>query len=207
MGVRTLVREAALLLLALAPLSAAAQSWSVQVDALTEFRLRVSSNDGTQNLKAEEVEGAMIAIGTPYHIGFGFDGYSGAFPTGDDSQATTRLEVAMLNVFVDIPIPWLNFSLGTGWGRGKLDPNQSTSLKDGGATTVQNKISDLNLWQFYAQIGIPLFWGLDVHASYREFRGHPTSREERTTSGTTTFHSRTLSFEGQVSTVGFRYTF
>lgn len=207
MVVRTLVCGAVLLLLAMVSFSAKAQGWSVQVDAPTQFKLRVHSNDETLDLTGEEVGGLMIAVGTPYHIGFGLDGYSGSFPAGDDGKATTRMEVTMLNVFVDVPVPWLRFSLGTGWGRGKVDPNESTELKDGGATTVRNKLSDLNLWQFYAQIGIPLFWGLDVHTAYREFRGRLTSREERTTAGSTTFDSNTLEFVGQVTSVGFRYTF
>lgn len=204
---RTFVRDAALVLLILAPLSAAAQGWSVQVDAPTQFKLRVHSNDETLDLTGKEVGGLMIAVGTPYHIGFGLDGYSGNFPAGDNGEATTRVEVAMLNVFVDIPVPWLHFSLGTGWGRGKPDPSESTAVKDGGTTTVRNKLSDLNLWQFYAQIGIPLFWGLDVHAAYREFRGRLASREERITGGSTTFDSHSLEFVGQVTSLGFRYTF
>lgn len=206
MVVRTLVCGA-VMLLTMVSLSAKAQGWSAQVDTPTQFKLRIHSNDATLDLTGDEVGGVMIAVGTPYHIGFGLDGYSGAFPAGDDGEATTRVEVAMLNVFVDIPVPWLHFSLGTGWGRGTLDPSASSGLKDGGATTVRSKFSDLNLWQFYAQIGIPLFWGLDVHAAYREFRGRLTSREERTTGGNTTFDSNTLEFVGQVTSVGFRYTF
>jgi hypothetical protein len=154
----------------------------------------------------------MVAFTTPYHIGFGVDSYQAMFAVGgDDSDSngpsSISFAVTMLNVFVDIPVPWLTFSVGTGWGEGKFDPDGSTAVKDGGAAIVKSTLSKGNLWQFYAQVGVPVFAGWEVHLGYREFRGRFKSSETRTSGGSTTFDTGSFSLTGQTSSIGVRYTF
>jgi hypothetical protein len=192
------------LLLWLLPQVAAAQDWSLQWDAPASLQFQVKDNGGTQTLEAKKNVGVLMGVGTPYHVGFGIETFGGTVnprQQGGLQQREIAVNVWMADVFLDVPVPWMDwlaFSVGSGYGEASFDPPEVPEQNG-----QSSKLHNVNLWQFFATLGVKLPWGLSVHAGYHEYNG----RLRMTGNDPTNYHVGQADVHLQLSTVGLRYTF
>jgi len=163
MGTRAIVLGMIGALLCLAPLPVAAQRWSVQVEAVPSFDFRTKFDNGSSTKHLKNAEGILLSVGTPFHIGFGLESYKGGLEPNPSHQI--ELNVWMTNVYVDIPVPLVTFHVGAGWGNLSFDPERVASGTD------SSTLEKINLWEWFARLGIPLPFNLDLLVGYHEANG------------------------------------
>jgi hypothetical protein len=191
-----IVAGGAVLFCALLAASAAAQDWTIAFDVPTGAEFRTNIDNTPTDFKVEDVEGFILSVTTPYHVGFALEGYSMTIFPGENK--TVGYEAQFANVFVEIPVggvSWLVFSPGLGWGKGKLVKRDSN-------TDVSN-FEALNLWQFYAVLAGRLPWGLQARLGYHEARGMLINRDR----SQTPVKADESSVQTNLTTVGIGYTF
>jgi hypothetical protein len=196
MQTRPVVLGAAVLLLLLTPLRATAQEWSVHGEFATDYQFRLQTGAGkdTRTFKLNNTEGVMLSIGTPYHVGFGLGTFKG--DAEPEKGFHLKLETVTANVYVDVPVPWVKFHVGAGWGKLSFSPDKVPDSNGNSSSTLK----DINLWEWFARLGIPLPWSLHLLIGYHEYHGrfaqlHGDNRLESVDTTTS------------ISTLGLGYTF
>ena len=106
-------------------------------------------NDGTE-LDSDGVSGYFVQIGVPILPGVGIDNYK-------TKLKNTEIELVTMiyNLYYQLPIPVINFTLGVGVGNTELECSYCSDYDKGSAS------------QWYANLGFPIIPLFDLHFSYR----------------------------------------
>ena len=150
-------------------------------------------NESGRKIEADGSSGYFLGIKFPIGFGLGIDSYKTKFK-GDSSKIVTM----MYNIFYQFPIPVLNFTIGLGSGKTKLDCSECaedyTDPESGYKTGY--KAGEASQW--YTSFGIQLTQRIDIHISYRSI----TSKKiEQVYSGTK------VNYSGNLTGVGFTLVF
>jgi hypothetical protein len=182
---------AALALAAVVAFSAqSASAISVQLDVPVAADLTLKQAGSTPTNVGPDVSGAIVGINFGL-IGLQYENYTDSKSNlGGSGGGTLNFEVNMVDLAINLPIPYVNLAIGGGVGTGKF----------GGAAISGVTASTANLTQYFVQAGIPVGKMFDVHVSYRVF------------SGTSDFEflpgvKTTETIDGSTTTVGVRFGF
>jgi len=179
--------------------------WTVTVDMPVTYALDISEANKKLQISGNPLPMPMVAVLSPFHIGFGVDVITGEFT---HSGAALKLETIFLDVLMDFPLGRWTVILGGGWGTGKFLPSTpknfydfadpKTKASDGGA-----ELSPLNLYQGVIRIGRRIGKVFDLHMGYQEFYGQGTIYHKNIPLMTTDPYE----IKGTVMTLGFRYDY
>jgi hypothetical protein len=204
MRVRAMAAGAVLCVLGLAPLTAAAQDWSVMIDAIGGGRLQTRSDSGTNEYQSTDQNNFMLGLGTSYHVGFMVEDYRLTFVPGPiKPNQQVDLKIQSFDVFVDLPVPfskWWGLALGVGQGTGKFNPNKTQDKNNNGNSSTRE---NMNLGQYFGVLGLKLFWGLELRVGLHEYFGKLVARNRD--ANPVRVDSQNISLRMQ--TLGLRYTF
>lgn len=156
--------------------SAQAEGWALTVDTPLSFTFnsgdasspRAGSSAATwRNRTTDDVSGSKVLLIFPFHLGVGYEDYSFKqkidFPLNPGVTGTGQLatNVRIVDVVVDIPMKYLNLTLG--YGSGTADTDISTFVA--GQSNPQ-PIRNANVSQYFLTAGIPLGKSFDLHVGY-----------------------------------------
>jgi hypothetical protein len=138
-------------------------AWSVSVDAPTQFvfdRKDIDTAKAAQwkNATSNDLEGYKVALKTPFFLGVGYEYYA-IRNTGlsGGSPFEARIGMQLYDVFVNLPVKFLNISLGYGQGTATTAFNTPTAPTANAAKANQG----------FLVLGIPL-GRLDIHIGYHK---------------------------------------
>jgi len=143
---RTTFAILAALAVLIAPAAARADVFSVTADLPVAY----SFDDGGS---ADSVSGFKAGVSLPFLIGFGLENYT--VTDKDDSGSEASVDFTFLDLFVNLPVPFVNIVLGVGAGAVTGD------LKDSPA-----KLENTTATQYFVSLGIPIAAVFDVHVGY-----------------------------------------
>ena len=106
------------------------------------------------DLDSSGVSGFLVGLSTPFLVGLGYESYD------VEADNNASLSVNIVDVFVNLPVPLVNISLGYGIGAGDLSSGSGGAEYD---TAVMN--------QFFARVGYPILVLFDVHVGYHYVLG------------------------------------
>ena len=179
------------LLLPISPLFAGPLTISLGIPQEHTF---TEKNESGSKIEADGSSGYYLGIKFPIGgLGLGIDSYKTKFK-GD----STKIVTMMYNLFYQFPIPVLNFTIGLGSGKTKLDCSECaedyTDPESGYKTGY--KAGEASQW--YTSFGIQLTQLIDIHISYRSI----TSKKiEQVYSGTK------VNYSANVTGVGLAFNF
>jgi len=149
-----------LLAIGLLALPARADTFSVTGDLPVTMSLALDDGQGNKDTKdASSVAGYKLGLSLPFLIGFGYESYGGKFGSNKAVPASFKYDVTMFDIFLNLPIPFVNIALGGGLGTGKISDVPGVDFKDASLT------------QWFASVGIPIATVFDVHVGYHSFSG------------------------------------
>ena len=108
----------------------------------------------------DDLSGIKIGVSLPFLPPLAYEKYSLSTFV---SNVKTDVDVTMIDIFWELPIPIISITLGAGIG--------SASLTQ---TAVTNTFDDASLFQGFFSLGIPFFPFLDIHVGYHFLRGSAT---------------------------------
>ena len=121
-----------------------------------------------------DVSGSKVMLISPFHVGVGYEDYSvrqtttvgsntpgQGCPAGVSCAGSFRMNVRMVDVAVDIPMRFVNLSVGYGQGEADVDIVLPAIV---GAMFAP--IRHAAVTQTFVTLGIPLGARLDVHLGY-----------------------------------------
>ena len=179
------------LLLPTSPLFAEPLTISLGIPQAHTF---TEKNESGSKIEADGSSGYYLGIKFPIGgLGLGIDSYKTKFK-GD----STKIVTMMYNIFYQFPIPVLNFTIGLGSGKTKLDCNACaedyTDPESGDKTGY--RAGEASQW--YTSFGIQLTQLIDIHISFRSI----TSKKiEQVNSGTK------VNYSANVTGVGLAFKF
>ena len=142
------------------------------------------------------VGGSKVLLIAPFHLGVGYEDYSIAQTvtvpgcSGNGCAGKVKANLQIVDVAVDLPMRFLNFTLGYGAGQANADILVGTP----------SSARHANVSQTFVAVGIPLGSALDVHAGY-----HWVSVEKKDFS--TGWATNQLLLSGQMLSAGLRLNF
>jgi hypothetical protein len=123
------------------------------------------------NRTTTEVSGSKVLLIAPFHVGIGYEDYSVAqsfdFVAGGNNAPAVGKAVTNLRIYdlvVDVPMKYLNVTLGYGSGTADTDLFQTAGPGTGGQNPTP--IRNANVTQTFLVLGIPLGSRLDIHVGY-----------------------------------------
>ncbi len=143
---------------------------SVTLDVPTNF-----SFDETNVDVVDDVSGYKIGINLPVLPGLAIENYTVT------TKGDVVLDFALYDVYVDLPIPVINISLGVGIGK---------------VTLPQEEIESADVSQVFLELGWPIFGVADIHLGYHQISGDlkaPSGEE--------------ISLDSTLTTIGFKVGF
>ena len=119
----------------------------------------VSYTFGASDLGDESASGLLTKVTLPLGFGFGFESYE---VTGKYTPTSSNFEfdVAMIDIFIGLPVPVLNVQVGFGVGIAKFE-----------LVGTSFNFDDPMLTQLFASVGYPFAGIFDVHLGYYRIRG------------------------------------
>lgn len=112
---------------------------------------------------ADSVSGFLVGVSLPFFVGFGFENYEATFK-GAAGGTDVVLSNKIFDVFVDLPVPFVNIGIGLGAGTVAIDTG-SVDIWD-----------DASLTQFFVTVGIPIVILFDVHVGYHVLSGTASAK-------------------------------
>jgi hypothetical protein len=155
--------------------------WSLTVDTPETFTFAHSNVNTTvaagnqpaayTSQTTTDVSGSKVTLIAPFHIGIGYEDYSVAqnavcLPCGNNAFVKFRANFQFYDVLVDLPLHWLNVSLGYGMGTARM-----TAVLPPGNPVISIQPADAS--QYFLVLGIP-FGPFDIHLGY-----HRITTEEK----------------------------
>lgn len=153
-----------------------AAGWALTLDTPLSFTFNdanastpVAGNSAAtwRNRTTTNVSGSKALLIAPFHVGVGYEDYSFTqkldFPIGGGAtgvgQVTTNLRI--YDLVVDVPMKYLNLTLGYGMGSADTDFIAFTP-----GQTNPSPIRNANVTQVFLAAGIPLGTRIDLHVGY-----------------------------------------
>ena len=169
--------------------------YSTQAFALISVSAGVPfSHSFSKDYKSDGTSGYFLAVELPFLVGVGLDQYK----TKVKDTAGLKLETSMYNIFYQLPIPIINFTLGLGMGETKLTcPANTFSDVAADCSGIYDKGSAS---QWYTSVGIPILPFFDLHLSYRSV----TAKKMKVKAP---YGDETLDFSGNVMGLGIKFGF
>jgi len=158
---------------------AKADTLSVTADIPLQLQLKLDKTD-----VGNSVSGYKVGVSLPFLVGFGVEGYKAALDK-KDFGAKGDLNLQLVDIFLNLPVPVVNIALGAGVGTASFDPNKYDL---GGGDSL--KLSSGTVTQYFASVGIPIAVLFDVHLGYHVLSGKFDTKT--TTAGVTTKDSSDL---------------
>ena len=174
----------ALLLLFVVP--AQADTLSVSVDVPVTYSFTETT------LKDPSSSGALVAVTLPFLVGLGYENYKVTGKLTDPTLANPdqdfEYKVAMYDIYVDIPFPYLNLRVGGGAGKGEFDLTPVTG----------DTYDSASLTQLFFNVGVPFWEVFDAHVGYHKISG---DADNQTNPG------KNLTLDAGMATVGLKVGF
>ena len=146
-------------------------------------------NESDSKIEADGSSGYFLGIKFPIGgLGLGIDSYKTKFK-GD----STKIVTIMYNIFYQFSIPVLNFTIGLGSGKTKLDCSACAEnyTAPGSGEKTGYKAGEASQW--YTSFGIQLTQLIDIHVSYRSVT---SNKIEQVYSGTKVNYSANVTGVG-----------
>lgn len=193
---------------------ARAAGWAITID--TPLSYTFNSGDATTSTansppatwngrSTTQVSGSKVLLITPIHIGFGYEDYSVknniTFPQGSGTgtgQITTSIR--MYDVALDLPMKYLNLTLGYGQGTADTD----FAVISAGSGGAPNPIRNATATQVFLVVGIPLGQTFDIHVGYHWLT---VQQQDIVTPGSGGGPSPQTQQDGQMLSAGLRFNF
>lgn len=140
------------LLLAASP--AWADTLSLSADVPVSYAFSAS------NLNTDKASGVIFGVSLPFLVGIGAESYK---VTGTDKSTSSKLtsQVTMADLYVDLPVPFVNIRVGGGLGKSDYASPTGTSNYD---TAI--------LHQVFVNVGWPFAEVFDVHLGFHNVTGN-----------------------------------
>ncbi len=165
--------------------TAQAEFLSLSVGMPVQHTFDSAENSNGDKLESDGVSGLMVHASIPLFPGLGYESYETGIKDDDDAKLVTE----MYDIFYLFPIPVINFTVGLGYGKAKLDCDSCADYFE----------SDLgNATQYYLQLGVPIIPLFDIHLSYHAV----TTKIKGKNSGTDD-----IDFSGNLMALGVQLTF
>lgn len=120
----------------------------------------VSYSFDESGISGESVSGLKLAVNLPFFVGLGVENYSVDAKGQGLTPEDFSYDVRMYDLFLDLPFPFLNLSIGGGVGTGEFSFDDPTAKAD-----------DAKLTQVFAALGYPFAGIFDVHVGYHQISG------------------------------------
>jgi hypothetical protein len=169
-----LLGAAAAALFGLVP-HASAAGWALTLDAPLSFTFNdaattkpapANSAANWRNRTSTEVSGSKVLLIAPFHVGVGYEDYSVGqkvdYTSGGGAPAVAKL-VANFRIYdlvLDIPMKYLNVTLG--YGSGSADTDIVSVGQQGNPAPIRTA----TVTQYFLTLGIPLGTRVDLHVGY-----------------------------------------
>jgi hypothetical protein len=156
-----------------------AAGWSLTLDTPVSYAFKSTSatiptpNSAPapwRNQTTTDVSGSKVLLIAPFHVGIGYEDYSvaGQFDFfGQNNAPSIGKAVTQFRIYdivVDVPMKYLNVTLGYGQGTADTDVFQVSGPGTGGQNP--GPIRGAKVSQVFLTLGIPLGERLDVHLGY-----------------------------------------
>lgn len=152
----------------------AAQALSISADIPLQYSF--SEGDGADN-----VSGLKVGLSLPLMIGFGYENYT----ISNDDSSDYSYNFQLLDIFFQLPIPFINIGLGVGAGVIGTEAPSEYSFETGTAS------------QYFLSLGTDVLPLLDIHLGYHVVNAKVTEKTTNTEldlSGTMISLGATLGF-------------
>jgi hypothetical protein len=133
---------------------------SVTADIPLQLQLKLDTTNVNNS-----VAGYKVGVSLPFLVGFGFESYKAALDK-KDFGAKGDLNFQIVDIFLNLPIPFVNIAIGAGAGSATFDPSK---FDFGGGTSL--KLDAAPLTQYFVSLGLPIAVVFDVHLGYHVLSG------------------------------------
>jgi len=156
-----------------------AAGWSLTLDTPLSFTFSNANASSPapgnsaatwQNRTTTDVSGSKVLLIAPFHVGVGYEDYSFVqkldYPSQGGGVGTARIStnIRIYDLVVDVPMEYLNLTLGYGQGTANTDIE---AVSGGGVgQSNPNPIRDAKVTQTFVVVGIPLGARVDIHLGY-----------------------------------------
>ena len=104
--------------------------------------------------------GLLLKLSTPIFLGLGLENYT-VKPKTDAGAELGNYKVTMYDLYIGLPIPFVNVNIGVGVGKGDLTPPTGSKTHDPALLT-----------QYFVSLGYPFLGIMDVHVGMYDTKGN-----------------------------------